>query len=285
MTDVPPAPDQTPDPPPTAREQRSRRPGVPGGDRLAQTGAMASLGWRTLVAAVRPPFSYGHELVAQINFAVRVGFLPMTITAFALSFGPAGVQASGLLKVFGALDRLGGIFGVLVIREFGPTVCAIVIAGAAGTAMCADLGARKIREELDALVVLGVDPVKSLVVPRFLALIIVTTLFNIYALLFGTLGGIVVAITNGLPLSLFFHTFFANASTTEFAASFLKAGLFGGAIAVICCYKGLHASGGAEGVGRAVNQAVVASFLAFGAINYVFTQILLATHPDLLVPR
>jgi phospholipid/cholesterol/gamma-HCH transport system permease protein len=255
------------------------------GDRLEEFGAMANLAGKTVVSALRPPYTYGHELVSQINFAVRIGWLPMVLTAFALSFGPAGVQASGFLKLFGALDRLGGLFVVAVIREFGPIVCAIVVAGVAGASMCADLGARRIREEIDALAVLGVDPVKSLVVPRFVALIVITTLFDIYALLFGTFGGIVVTLYNRAPLGPFFHTYFENASTTEFLASFIKTALFGAVIAIVSCYKGITASGGPEGVGRAVNEAVVTSFLFVGAVNYVFTQVLLATHPSLLVPK
>jgi len=93
------------------------------------------------------------------------------------------LQAANFLVLFGALDRLGGFFVLASIREFAPFVDAIVLAGVAGTAITADLGARKIREELDALQVLGVDPVKNLVVPRFLALMLVTGLFDIYALL------------------------------------------------------------------------------------------------------
>ena len=92
--------------------------------------------------------------------------------------------------LFGALDRLGGFFVLASIREFAPFVTAIIVAGVAGTAITADLGARKIREELDALQVLGVDPVKNLVVPRFLALMLITGLFDIYALLFGIFGGV-----------------------------------------------------------------------------------------------
>lgn len=250
-----------------------------------ELGAIAALGWRTTVAAVRPPYTFGHELVTQFNFAVRLAWLPMVLSAFALGFGPAGVQAGGFLKLFGALDRLGGLFVLAVIREFGPAVCAIVVAGVAGTAMCADLGARKLREEIDALEVLGVDPVKSLVVPRFLALIAVTSLFNLYALVFGTFAGMLVTVTNGGSLGPFFATYFANSSTLEFGASLVKTALFGAAIALICCYKGLTAKGGPEGVGRAVNQAVVMAFLAFGTINYVFTQVLLATAPSLSIPR
>ena len=89
-----------------------------------------------------------------------------------------------------------------------------MLAGVAGTAITADLGARKIREELDALQVLGVDPVKNLVVPRFLALMLVTGLFDIYALLFGIFGGVIATLVNGAPLGPFFATFFTNASIT-----------------------------------------------------------------------
>ena len=174
---------------------------------------------------------------------------------------------------------------LVVLREFAPLVCAIVMAGVAGTAMTADLGARKIREELDALVVLGVDPIKSLVVPRFLSLMLLTALFDIYALLFGTLGGVLVTISNGAQVGPFFSTFFSAATTVEFEGSLLKCAVFGAVIAIVCCYKGLTASGGAEGVGRAVNQAVVTAFLAIGAIDYVFTQTLLATNPNLNTPR
>ena len=164
------------------------------------------------------------------------------------------------------------------IREIGPDVTAIVIAGVAGTAITADLGARKIREELDALQVLGVDPIKNLVVPRFLALMLVTGLFNIYAILFGIFGGLLAELVNGQPLGPFWDTLFANADTTDLWGSALKATLYGAIIAIICCYKGMTASGGAEGVGRAVNQAVVVSFLAFVAFDYVFTQTA-ARHP------
>lgn len=252
---------------------------------IAELGGMAVLTARTLRSALSTPFDYGHELVSQINFAVRMAWLPMILTSFALGFGPAGVQAGGFLKLFGALDRLGGLFVLAVIREIGPLVCGVVIAGVVGTSMCADLGARRLREELDALTVLGVDPIKNLVAPRFLAIVVVTTLFDIYALVFGTAAGIVVTLINHASLGPFFATFFNNASTTEFAASLLKTACFGAVVGIVCCYKGLNATGGPEGVGRRVNEAIVVSFLGIGAVNYVFTQVLLATHPALTVPR
>src|SRR3954449_3575480 len=252
---------------------------------MSDIGDMGILTGKTLISALRPPYSYGNEFVYQFLFALRVCWFPMILASVAFTYGPSGVQAAGFLNLFGALDRLGGLFVLSVVREFAPLVCAIVMAGVAGTAMCADLGARKIREELDALQVLGIDPVKSLVVPRFLALTIATGLFNVYALVFGTFGGALVTITNDAPLGPFWATYFSNATTTELWASEVKTLAYGAIIAIVCCYKGLTVSGGPEGVGRAVNQAVVIAFLGIGTFNYVFTQTLLATHPVLLMPR
>jgi phospholipid/cholesterol/gamma-HCH transport system permease protein len=248
-------------------------------------GSMGVLTGKTLTSAVRPPYPYGKEFVTQFLFAVRLCWFPMIVASVAFTYGPSGVQAANFLNLFGAIDRLGGLFIVAVVREFAPLVCAIVMAGVAGTAITADLGARKIREELDALQVLGVDPIKNLVVPRFLALMLVTGMFNVYAVIFGTFGGMLVTVTNGAPLGPFFATYFTNATPTELWGSLLKTVLFGAIIAIVCCYKGLTAKGGAEGVGRAVNQAVVISFLGIGAFNYVFTQTLLATHPELTLVR
>jgi phospholipid/cholesterol/gamma-HCH transport system permease protein len=267
------------------RQALSQRVLLPGRGFAAQIGGIASLMRRTVVAAVRPPYSYGPELASQMLLAIRLCWIPMIVASLAFTYGPVGVQVGGFLNFFGALDRLGGLFALLVLREFAPLVSAIVMAGVAGTAMCADLGARKIREELDALSVLGIDTVKSLVVPRFLALMLLTSLFNVYALIFGTFGGALVSIRNDAPLGPFFATYFNNATITEFGASLLKTTIFGALIAIVCCYKGMNASGGPEGVGRAVNQAIVIAFLGIGITDYVFTQTLLATHPELTIPR
>ena len=112
---------------------------------------------------------------------------------------------------------------------------------------------------------------------------IVTGLFNIYALIFGILGGVLATLTFDAPLGPFFATLLNNATVTDLWGSVVKTTLFGGIIAIVSCYKGMTASGGAEGVGRAVNQGVVITFLGIFAFNYVFTQTLLATHPEISV--
>jgi phospholipid/cholesterol/gamma-HCH transport system permease protein len=252
---------------------------------LEQVGDMMVLTGKTLLSAIRPPYPYGLEFVQQFLFLLKLCWFPLIVSMVTLSYGAPGLQAGNFLEIFGSLDRLGGFFVLAVIRNFAPFVTAIILAGVGGTAITADLGARKIREELDALQVLGVDPIKNLVVPRFLALMVVTALFNGLAILAGLFGGVLATLTFDAPLGPFFATLLSNATTTDLWGSFLETAIFGAIIAIVCCYKGMTASGGAEGVGRAVNQAVVISMLAVFAFNYVFLQTLLATHPEISVVR
>jgi len=252
---------------------------------LEEVGDMMILTGKTIMSALRPPYPYGGEFVNQFLFALKLCWFPLLVSTVAFGYGAPGLQAANFLVLFGAIDRLGGFFVLASIREFAPFVTAIVLAGVAGTAITADLGARKIREELDALQVLGVDPIKNLVVPRFLALILVTALFDVFAIIFGITGGLFATWINGARAEPFFATFFTSSSVTDLWGSVVKCTIFGGVTAIICCYKGMTVSGGAAGVGRAVNQAIVMVFLCIGVVNYVFTQTLLATHPEMVSLR
>ena len=118
---------------------------------------MVLLTGRTIRSALLPPYPYGGELVSQFLFALRLCWLPLLLSTVSINYGAAGLQAANILSLIGSLDRLGGFFVLAAIREIGPLITSIVLAGVAGTAITADLGARKIREELDALQVLGVD--------------------------------------------------------------------------------------------------------------------------------
>ena len=189
---------------------------------LEQVGDMMILTGKTIMSALRPPYPYGGEFVNQFLFALRLCWFPLVISMVAVDYGAPGLQAGNFLVLFGAIDRLGGFFVLATIREFAPNVTAIIVAGVAGTAITADLGARKIREELDALQVLGVDPVKNLVVPRFLALMLVTGLFDVYALLFGIFGGVLATLSFRAPLGPFFSTLLTNASVTDLWGSVVK---------------------------------------------------------------
>jgi phospholipid/cholesterol/gamma-HCH transport system permease protein len=250
-----------------------------------EVGVMMILTVKTLISAVRAPYPYGEELVWQLLFVLKLSWFPLLVSTFALNLGAPGLQAAGVLSLFGALDRLGGFFVVIAIRWIAPLVTAVVVSGVAGTAITADLGARKIREELDALQVLGVDPVKNLVVPRFLALMVITGLLDIFAIVMGLSAGIAAELLYHQSLGGFFATLFTNATITDLWSSVMMCTMFGAIVAIVCSYKGMSASGGAAGVGRAVNQAVVISLVAVFFFQFVVSSILLATNPDLQAVR
>ncbi len=252
---------------------------------VATVGEMVILTVKTILSAIRPPYPYGEEFIDQFLRALRVCWFPLLVSMIAVGLGAPGLQAGGFLKLLGALDRLGGFFVPTAVRELAPFVTAVVVLGAAGSAITADLGSRKIREELDALQVLGVDPVKNLVVPRFLALTLITGLLDVFAIVAGMSSGIITELVNHEQLGGFFTTLLTNASLLDLAGSVIKCMLFGAIIAVVCCYRGMSISGGAAGVGKGVNDAVVISLLGVGAFNYVFTQTLLATNPQLQTIR
>ena len=243
---------------------------------------MMILTGKTIMSALRPPYPYGGEFVSQFLFALKLCWFPLIVSTVAFGYGAPGLQAANFLVLFGALDRLGGFFVLASIREFAPFVTAIVLAGVAGTAITADLGARKIREELDALQVLGVDPVKNLVVPRFLALMLVTGLFDVYALLFGIFGGIVATLVNGAPLGPFWATFFTNASVVG------PLGVGPQVHDVRRHHRDRLLLQGHDGIRRRRGRRPCGQpgrrdrHLGVFAFNYVFTQTLLATHPEIV---
>ena len=254
---------------------------LPAKSLFEQVGELVLLTGRTVTSAIRPPYPYGEEFIGQFLFALQLCWFPLLVSTVAINFGAPGLQAANFLTLFGALDRLGGFFVLAAIREIGPFVTGVCVAGIAGTAITADLGARKIREELDALQVLGVDPIKNLVVPRFLSLVLVTALLDVVAIIFGLSAGIVAELIYHQSLGGFFATLFSNATVTDIWSSVLMCTMFGAIISVVCCYKGMSASGGAAGVGRAVNQAVVIALVTVFFFQFVVTSILLATNPEL----
>jgi phospholipid/cholesterol/gamma-HCH transport system permease protein len=170
---------------------------------------------------------------------------------------------------------------VAIVREFGTFVTATVVAGIAGTMLTAELGARKVRGELDALRVLAVDPIRAIVAPRVLALTLTMMGLDLLALVFGVAGGYLASVgVLGGTTGAFLASFFANTTFADLAASVLKCGLFGALIGIICAYHGLTVEGGAAGVGRAVNRAVVGCLVAIFLVNLLFTQWFLALFPE-----
>ncbi|MCW3041152.1 MAG: putative ABC-transporter integral rane protein [Solirubrobacterales bacterium] len=249
-------------------------------DFALELAALATLAANTIRCWFTRPSSWRREAVTQAWQLVRRALMPTILSLFAFGFGAVAVQGGGLVSELGSPDRMGALFSVASLREFVPFVTGMVVAGVAGTAICADLGARKVRDELDALAVMGVDTVRTLVAPRVLALMVLAPALNIVGLIFATLSGVAAVGAFGGTTAGFLATFQAGFTLPDLAANIVKTTVFGFIIGIVCTHKGMNASGGSEGVGRAVNQAVVLAFIAIFVFNYAFNGTYQAAFPS-----
>jgi phospholipid/cholesterol/gamma-HCH transport system permease protein len=218
----------------------------------------------------KPPFAW-RELLLQSWFVARVSLLPTMMLA--IPFTVLMIFTFNILLVeFGAADYSGTGAAYGAVTQIGPIVTVLVVAGAGATAMCADLGARTIREELDALRVMGINPIQALVVPRVLAATVVATLLSSVVILVGLIGSFLfsVFIQHVTPGS-FVGGLTVITGVADVLISIIKAALFGLSAGLIACYKGITVGGGPAGVGNAVNETVVYTFMALFAINIVAT--------------
>jgi phospholipid/cholesterol/gamma-HCH transport system permease protein len=237
---------------------------------LGTIGGFVAFALDSLIAIVNRPFAFG-EFVSQSWFVARVSFVPTVLLA--IPFTVLGVFTFNIVLVdFGAADFSGALAAVTAVTQIGPIVTVLVIAGAGSTAMCADLGARTIREEIDALKVMGINPLRSLIVPRILAATMISVLLFSVVVLVGLIGGFVfsVFIQHVNPGS-FVSAFTFVTDITDVFISLIKAALFGLSAGLIACFKGITADGGPAGVGNAVNETVVYTFIALFAINIIVT--------------
>src|ERR687889_2638982 len=216
------------------------------------------------------PFQ-GSEFIQQSWFIASVTILPTMLVS--IPFGAViALQLGTLARQIGAQSFTGAASVLAIIREASPIVVALLIAGAGGSAICADLGSRKIRDEIDAMEVLGISPIQRLVVPRVLAAMLVAVLLNGLVSVVGVAGGYFfnVILQGGTP-GAYLASFTALAQVADFWSGEIKALTFGLIAGIVASYKGLRAGGGPKGVGDAVNQSVVITFLLLFAVNFVIT--------------
>ncbi|GAA4201006.1 MlaE family ABC transporter permease [Actinocatenispora rupis] len=239
---------------------------------LRHSGSFFAYCLDALRATPRRPFQV-REMIQQAWFVSSVSILPTALVA--IPFGAViALQLGTLTSQLGAQSYTGAASVLAVVREAGPIVTALLIAGAGGSAICADLGARKIREELDAMEVLGIDPIQRLVVPRVVACMIVAVLLNGLVNVVGVSGGYFfnVVMQGGTP-GAYLASFQALGQIQDLVIGEIKALVFGMMAALVASYKGMTAKGGPKGVGDAVNQSVVISFMLLFALNFVITSI------------
>src|ERR1700761_2721582 len=213
------------------------------------------------------------EFIEQAWFIASVTIIPTSLVA--IPFGAViALQLGSLATQIGAQSFVGAASVLAIVRGASPIVCALLISGAGGSAICADLGSRKIRDEIDAMEVLGISPIQRLVVPRVLACMLVSTALNGLVCVVGVAGGYYfnVVLQGGTP-GAYLASFSALAQLPDLYAGELKALIFGLIAGVVASYKGLNAGGGPKGVGDAVNQSVVITFMLLFAVNFVITAV------------
>src|SRR6195952_3874400 len=239
---------------------------------VRQAGSLFALFLDVMRLMFKRPFQV-REFIQQAWFVASVTIFPTMMVA--IPFGAViALELGTLARQIGAQSFTGSASVLAIIREASPIVCALLIAGAGGSAICADLGSRKIREEIDALEVLGVSPIQRLVVPRVLATMGVAFFLNGLVAVVGVMGGYFfnVILQGGTP-GAYLASFSALAQLPDLYTGEIKAFVFGILAGVVASYKGLRAGGGPKGVGDAVNQSVVITFLLLFAVNFVITAI------------
>lgn len=235
-------------------------------------GGFFAMSLDTFVLMFKPPFAL-REFLLQTWFVARVSLVPTLMLS--IPFVVLTVFTVNILLVeIGAADFSGTGAAFTTVLQIGPVVTVLVVAGAGATAMCADLGARTIREELDALRVLGINPVQALVVPRVLAGTLVASLLSSFVTMVGLTGGFFFSVyVQHVTAGAFASGLTLLVGLPEVLIGLIKAALFGLAAGLIACYKGISVGGGPSGVGNAVNETVVYSFLALFFINVIATAV------------
>jgi phospholipid/cholesterol/gamma-HCH transport system permease protein len=239
---------------------------------IGAVGGFFAMALDVFVLMPRRPFAW-REFLLQAWFVARVSLVPTLMLA--IPFTVLLIFTFNILLVeFGAADYSGTGAAYGTVTQIGPVVTVLVVSGAGATAMCADLGARTIREELDALRVMGVNPIQALVVPRVLAATVVATLLSSVVILVGLVGSFAFSVfVQHVTPGSFVGGLTVITSAADVVVALIKSTLFGLAAGLIACYKGVSVGGGPAGVGNAVNETVVFTFVALFAINIMATAV------------
>lgn len=211
---------------------------------------------------------------------LEIGYntLPVALLIAASVGAVLSLQSGPLLAEFGIEENLGGLVGLSMVKELGPVMASILVAGRVGSAMTAEISSMSVYDELDALRTMNIDPVRFLVMPRFIATVVSLPLIVIYMDVVGWVGGAIVANVNpqiGLAYEVFFRNLAEYVTIEAFFHGLIKAVVFGIIISIVCCYVGLKTKGGPREIGSSVTRAVVISFVLVLIFDYYVTRFLL----------
>ena len=245
------------------------------------------LGARATRFMAARPF-YVRDILIQMD-RIGVGSLPIVLLTGLFTGMVMALQSSVELSKFGADIYIGNLVGASMVRELGPVLASLMVAGRAASGIAAEIGSMRVTEQIDALQSFGTDPIKKLVTPRLLAALIMMPILTMLADVIGILGGLIVAVFRiGIPADVYIEGvlntlaqggFVLRVVPKDFITGLMKPFIFGGIIALTACYYGLNTKGGTEGVGEAATRSVVTCSVMILATDYFITQLLLIVLP------
>ena len=241
---------------------------------LAELGAMALLLWEAAKQSLRRPFEWDLWMEQMYQLGVR----SLTITNLTVLFTGMvlAVQTAHSLRAYGGELFLGDIIALSIVRELGPVLAALVVAGRVGAGITAEIGTMAVTEQVDALRVLAASPVKKLVVPRVGALVIILPLLTVLSITLGIFGGLLMAMQEvGQSKAFYMNHALGALEIQDVFAGVGKTVFFAVFIGIIACYNGLHATGGADGVGKATTNTVVMGSISVIVSDFFLTKIFL----------
>jgi len=218
--------------------------------------------WKNLRLVLPQMYEVGFKSVPVIG--ITGAFIGMVL----------GIETYTQFRAIGQENRLGSVINLSVVKQIGPVLAAVMLAGRVGGSLTAELGTMNVTEQLDALRVMGADPIRVLVVPRVLACLILLPILTIYSDMLGVLGGWLVSVKSlGIPQEPYWRYAAAAVDNWQIFEGLIKAMFFGCAIGLISCYKGFTCGAGAQGVGRACTESFVTSFIAIIVLNFFFAKL------------
>jgi len=232
-----------------------------------------SLAGRATINIVRRPF-YANDMMIQMD-VIGVGSLPITVLIGFFSGAVMALQMSRALSQYGATGQVGQITAITLVREMGPVLTALLVAGRNASGIASELGSMKVTEQIDAMRALGTDPVKKLVTPRLLAMCCTLPLLTILADMIGIIGGFIVAVPM-LRLTTteqYWNNAWRSLEYNDIAQGLLKPLVFAFIIALVGCLYGIRTTGGTQGVGRATTQAVVVASVWIFVFTFLITRV------------
>ena len=220
----------------------------------------------------RRPY-YMDDVFLQMDI-IGVGSLPIVILTGFFSGAVMALQMSRALAQYGATGQVGQIVAITLVRELGPVLSSLLVAGRNASGMASELGSMKVTEQIDAMRALGTDPIKKLVVPRLVATCTVLPLLTILADFVGLIGGFIIAYyLLNITVSQYWNTAWRSLVWNDLAQGLLKPFIFAIVISLVGCYFGLQTTGGTQGVGRATTQAVVVASVWIFILTFFITRI------------